>query len=181
MPILMATTQSRPGTKNIEGRAMKSEELLYQYAYDAYRDAVARKKDIRDRSAFFIGFGIPIAISLASASLATRGSDFLNKLYFIAIGALMGILAILFFFLIYCPGPQKTYTIKALQKELTSLESTLKERQNENDLSYSYFVGVYDQMAGAYETTNKYFRVLFVHLFISLFLSVILMTLSFIY
>lgn len=162
---------------------MKSNELLYQYAYDCYRDSLESKKEIRNRSSFFVGFGIPVLISLATASLATRGSEYGEKLIFVIAGGFLALISLLFFFLIYAPSSQKTYTISGLQKSIEANinESHLKEGSVESDLAYRYFTDVYGKIVEEYEKKNRDFKIFFIHLFVTLILGAICMAVSFVF
>lgn len=183
---------------------MKTEELMYEYARDAYKEHITRKKEIRDRSSFFFGLGTPVTISIASISLASANPSSYAKIIILCIAGLMFVASIVFFLLIFLASNQSSFSPSQLLSEMPSIikpsdiEDFAKNRAFENKGAFEdtiliddkiiseartfiglrFFSNVYSRLFNEYEKKLKEFKWFFALLSITLCLALLLLTIS---
>lgn len=172
---------------------MIKEKLLYDYTYNQYLFQLDRKKEIRRRSSFYIGFGFPIAISFVISSI--QNTDELSKpqAILLLVSGILLIGSIFSFLKIYLPSKQKTYYPSQIINEVDGLGKSEEEinyvnfKKNENQkieaedyLGYRFFANMYSELYQLYESTHLMFKYYFISLALSLSISFILIAISFV-
>lgn len=170
---------------------MKKDELLYQYSYDAYIQQLNRKTEIRNRSSFFIGLGIPIVASIASASLSTDTFISCLQATMLVITGCLTVISLIFFLLIFIPSKQYSYLPSQLIGDISHLEidetnkGYLDSFSNKDDkseakdyLAYRFFSNTYSDLFDLYNKTHEKFKIYFILQSIAQTLSFILIVIS---
>ncbi len=170
---------------------MKKDELMYQYAYEEYKQQLIRKKEIRDRSSFLFGLSLPIISTLASASIASGETISCPKLILLIIAGIFVILSLFFFLLIYIPSGQLKHHVGSILNEtaelynspeneayLGSLKDDEEKNSEEQRMSYHFFSKLYSDNIDSYEQKHRTFKLFFVALSIFISICYILLTIS---
>jgi hypothetical protein len=175
------------------GSIMEKEKLLYEYTYTQYLSQTERKKELRNRSSFFIGLGFPITISFIISSIKSTDQVSEAQGVLLLISGILLIVSLVSFLMIYLPSKQKTYYPEQIIKDfdnletskeylyfLTSQKSETQKEQAKEYLSLRFFSNTYAQLYQLYEDTHKKFKKYFLILALSLSISLILTAISFV-
>lgn len=179
---------------------MKKNELMYTYALDEYKNIINRKNEIRNRAFTFYGFSVPLMTALATLVLKNSNEYSCIKIVMLVLSALLFIVALVLFLLIYMPSDQYTYKPFDIVVDLRNIEAdqvlssyvdslvasekyddeTIKRLRREefDQLAHGFLAERYVEIIEKYESKNSYFKKVFIALSSMIILTLILLMIT---
>lgn len=175
---------------------MTKNELMYTYALDEYKNVVKRKNEIRNRAFAFYSFSVPLITALATLIFSVSEEYSCTKIIIITLSAVLFIITLVTFLMIYVPSNQLSYKPKDIVQNLRTIEtneqyqpyvelsvqnSDNKEKAKEelyNQLAQGFLAERYVEIIEEYERKNLYFKKVFIFLVCSIIATIVFLLIA---
>ena len=165
---------------------------MFEYAKNEYDISINRKNEIRNRSASFFTLGITIISAVATISFSISDGCFsTSKIVLLILSAVLMVISLVLFLLIYSPSNQLIHLPSNVIKDLRNIEEEpsnkdlieyYKERDEfryvVSEVSLAYVSERMSEMAAWYNDKSKKFMMLFILMSIMLIVSLILLIIT---
>lgn len=175
---------------------MTKNELMYTYALDEYKNVVKRKNEIRNRAFAFYSFNVPLITALATLIFSFSEEYSCTKIIIITLSAVLFIITLVTFLMIYMPSNQLSYKPRDIVQDLRNIETNeqfqpsdessiqnnvKKEEAKEefyNQSAQGFLADRYVEIIEEYEKKNLYFKKVFIFLVCSIIATIVFLLIA---